>query len=674
MTFLHLDFESRSQVDIHECGLDRYAKSDTTEALMLGWAVDEGPVNLWEKHIDGEFCSELKDALSDPHVVKPAFNAPFERAIFKYVFRTDIPAEEWLDVLVWARHMSVTGDLGTVGKIFGLNQDEAKIKDGERLIAKFCSPAIKGGEETLFGISKPWYHDWETDPEDWQKFGDYCKQDVIAERALLQRMQQFPLPEIEQQGWILDQKINERGLMCDLELVRGSIAVAEQIKSELRAELKKITGVDNPNSDDQIKSWLKTQGYTFSGIGKPFVNRALDGECELTPLGRKVLEIRKQFSKTSDSKLEKIIDVVSEDGRLRNQFSYMGAARTGRWSGHTVQVQNLPRPVKAVAADLENAITLLKNQDHLGIAMEFPHVMDVVTSTLRSIFVAAPGKKLLVCDLNAVEFRVLGWITGCDTITDVFRQGLCPYKTFAVDLFGKPYDLITKEERQEAKPGVLGGGYQLSGGEEVINEEGDKIYTGLMGYGRSLGVELPQDLAHASIKKFREKYFEVTEFWKDIENAGLNAVRTKKPQEIGPFVIECFGSKLMRLMLPSGRGLHYIRPKIEKDERFGKDGITYEGRLQQKKVIGRLKIYGGKWVENGDQSFSRDLLLNGMFLAEKKGLNIIGHTHDELIAEVDKDSKFGLDDLKECMIRPPTWAPDLILGAEGFEAERYRKD
>lgn len=642
---------------------------------MLGWAVDDSPVNLFQTHIDGKFAGELRDAITDPTVVKVAFNAPFERAVLQSVFRIETPAESWQDVLIWARHLSVTGDLEEVGKVFGLPADELKDKEGERLIKLFCEPGVAAKETPLFGHMEAWFHDADSDPDDWNRFCEYCKQDVVAERALFKRMQAFPLPEMEQRGWCLDQVINTRGLPCDMDLVLGSKDVAERIKADLRGQLKSLTGVDNPNSDPQILKWLEGQGYDFGGLKKGFVTRALAGECKLTDAAIKVLNLRKQASKTSDSKLDRIVNIVSEDGRLRHQFSYMGAARTGRWSGGGgVQVQNLPRPSKAVSKNLDFAITLLKNRDYTGLAMEF-EPMDAITSTIRSVFRASPGKKLIVCDLNAVEFRVLGWLTGDDAINSVFRIGKCPYKDFGVDLFKKLYEEITKEERQNSKPGVLGGGYQLSGGEAYENEDGDVEYSGLMGYARQLGIELDHDLAHESIAAFRAKYSAVPPFWYAIEDAGLKAVRTKQKQEIGPFTIECFGTKLLRLMLPSGRGLHYIRPKIEKDERFNKDGVMYWGKDQKTKQWSDQKIYGGKWVENGDQAISRDLLLGGLFRAEAKGLTPVGHTHDEILCEVDKESKFGLPDLIDCMIKPFDWCPDLILGAEGYETTGpYRKD
>src|ERR1700733_4037175 len=232
MTELFLDFESRSEADLYACGLDKYLRHPSTSAVMLGWAVDDGQVGLWQPHLDGPFCTELDDALRDPHVKKIAFNAPFEHGIFQYPLNREIPYSEWTDVLVLARHLSVTGNLEEVGKIFGLDEDEAKIKDGQRLITKFSAPTIKGGRETLFGIEPPWFADWDSDPRDWELFCQYCKRDVTSERLLYRKMQKFPLPETEVRGWLLDQKINARGIPIDVDLVGGGAEVAETIKEQ----------------------------------------------------------------------------------------------------------------------------------------------------------------------------------------------------------------------------------------------------------------------------------------------------------------------------------------------------------------------------------------------------------------------------------------------------------
>jgi DNA polymerase len=661
---------------------------------MLAWALDDGPVRLWQRHVDGQFCSELRDALTDPHVTKSAWNTAFERNVLQYIFRIKVPLECWEDPMIQARFMSMPGYLEDVTKILGMTNDakmswgtKADPGEAQRLVTMFCEPAVPEKDTPLFGIMPAWFHDADSDPDDWARFCEYCKQDVVAERAVQKKLRAFPLPDREQIVWRIDQEINERGVFCDVALARGAAGVAEQIKTELNQGIQTLTKVDNPNSNPQLLAWLKTQGYTFSGMAKGFVARAMDGECELTEDARKVLEYRKQSAKTSDAKLEVIINSVCDDGRLRHQYAFMGASRTGRWSGKGdyggAQLQNPPRPSKAVAKKLDVALDMLRAGDYLGLRLEFENPMEAVTTSIRSVLRAAPGKKLLVCDLNAVENRVLGPLTGCDAINEVFRQKRCPYLSFAVKMYGIPYEELkarydagdeeVKEMRQNAKPPVLGCGYQLSAGEEKTTEEGDKIFTGLLGYGRNMGVEMSPELTQRSVETFRTEFAEVPLFWYASQDAALEAVRTGKTTYAGPLTFKPYGKQLLQMILPSGRPLNYIRPLIEKDERFNREGITYEGKDQKTHVWSRIKGYGGKWTEQSDQGIARDLLVEGMILAHKKGLDIVMHTHDELVAEVDKESKFALEDLRECMIQTPAWMPDLILDAEGFESEYYKK-
>lgn len=695
MTLLYRDYESSSELDLSVVGLHNYINHPSTRPTMMAWAIDDGQVNLWERHLNGQFPPELQEATDDPEVIHVAWNCQFERAVDDKFFDLRIPLTRWDDPMIRARFLSMPGYLEEVSAILKLGQD-AKMSWGtkkdpgeaQRLINKFCSPAIKGGEETLFGIRPAWFHDYDSDPEDWFKFGEYCKQDVSAMRAAYKKICPFPLPERERQAWYIDAEINNRGIFCDLELARGSAAVAEQVKKELHDQIRAITKVDNPNANPQILRWIKTQGYSFSGLSKGFVMRARKGECDLTDDARKVLELREQSAKTSDSKLETILASVCSDGRLRHQYAFMGASRTGRWSGKGdyggAQLQNLPRASKAVAKRLDTAIDLLRKADYLGLSLEFPSPMDAVSTAIRSVLRAAPGKKLLICDLNAIENRVLGWMTGCDAIADVFRQGKCPYLSFAVHLYNLPYEELAaryeagdeeaKEMRQNSKAPILGGGYQLSGGEEIEDEEtGDKIFTGLMNYSRMMGIEMPRDLCHQAITTFRENHPEVVQFWYDSQDAALEAVRTGKVTEIGPLTFKPYKSGLLQMILPSGRPLNYIRPKIEMDEKYRRESVTYEGKDQKTHKWVRLKAYGGKWTEQSDQGIARDLLVAGMVEATRIGLPIVSHTHDELVCEVDKESKFALDDLRACMIKVPDWTPGLILDAEGFTSEYYKK-
>jgi DNA polymerase bacteriophage-type len=687
MTRLFLDFESRSLLDITVVGLYNYVTHPSTEPILLSYAFDDGQVGLWQEHIHGNLPESVLVGIADPTVELVAWNSAFERHMLKHKFGVDTPFARWIDPMINSRFMSAPGKLEDACPVFNIPLDQAKLKEGEQLIQMFCSPCYRGGEETLFGISEPEFRNWDSNPREWEQFCRYCINDTESERAILNKMRAFPLPERERHAWYIDQEINERGVFCDLPLARGSAAIAEQVKSDLHREIKSITSIDNPNSNPQILAWLKTQGYSFSGIGKGFVARALDGECPLTDGARRVLELRKQSAKTSDAKLETILESVCDDGRLRHQYAFMGASRTGRWSGKGdyggAQLQNLPRPNKAVAKRLDTAIELLRASDYLGLSLEFASPMEAVTTAIRSVLRAAPGKKLLICDLNAVENRVLGWLTNCPAISEVFKQGRCPYLSFAARMYQLDYDELVRkyeagdeeviEMRQNSKAPVLGGGYQLSGGEEKLNEDGDKIYTGLMGYARNLGIEMDRDFAHESVDVFRSVNGEVVDFWRDSEEAAKKAVRTGKITTIGPLTFRPCGKTLLQMILPSGRPLNYIRPKIEPDENYGKDGVTYEGKIQGTNQWGRIKGYGGKWTEQSDQGIARDLLVDGMFEADKIHLPIVSHTHDELVAEVDEDSEFALDDLRACMIKTPEWANGLILDAEGFVTEYYKK-
>jgi DNA polymerase len=415
----------------------------------------------------------------------------------------------------------------------------------------------------------------------------------------------------------------------------------------------------------------------------------------LSEKGQKALYVRQKASKTSYKKYEAILLNVSPDGRLRQQFSFLGASRAGRWTGHAVQLHNLPRPTKAVERNMDRAVELLRAGDVKSVAAEFPSTMDVVASCIRAAFRAPEGSKLVVCDLNAIENRVLGWVARSKNILNVFKQGRDPYLDFAAKFYKVPYESITtiidgvhkaKDadaalKRQIAKAPVLGCGYQLGGGEEEIDKNGDTYKTGLWGYAEGMGISMTRAQAHAAVKAWRDANPEVLQLWKDLEAAAIRAIKFRTPQVVGPVTFECFGGKLLRILLPSGRGLHYIHPTIETKTFPGRDGrddytketIYYDGIDQTTRQWVRVSTYGGKLTENIVQAIARDLLLWGMFLAEAKGFKIVGHCHDEIITEVLLNALIGLKDLRQCMKTPPWWALDLPLGAEGYEGPYYHK-
>src|ERR1035437_1773476 len=502
---------------------------------------------------------------------------------------------------------------------------------------------------TLFGMTTPLFRDHNSHPKEFAEYGEYCKQDVRAERDLWYRLLKIPFPEIEWKGWLLDQKINAFGIPGRRDLAEKGLRLALKWLGIQRQLLVEKTGLENTNSDTQMKAWLKLgpcppltkrkdwlaeaatteknwSGYPWNSLRGPTVKAELnDASSPITPECREVLILRSSARKSSYTKIEKFLSLLStEDDRLRYQFSYMGAARTGRWKNGggedaSMQVQNLARGVKAVKKKLDLALRLLDAEDYDGIIQEFTNtpdpkdsitVMEFVITLLRSLFQAEPGKKFIVSDKNAIENRMLGWAAGCDTIVDVFRKGRCPYMSCGAELFGIPYEQWIKIEngvhkpknaefdkrRQDSKPPVLGGGYGLGGGEMYENSDGDLVRGGLWGYALSVcGVDIPKELAHKAVAILRAKWIEVPVFWLDLEEAFKQVLKRGGRVSVGKVTWDkhaqewvehpthgkqCVitfrrlamgdGRYTIRMELPSGRALHYLNATIEDEERISK--------------------------------------------------------------------------------------------------------
>lgn len=753
MTKLFLDFETASVLDLKLVGLDNYAKHPSTHPLMLAWAFDDDEPALWFPH-GGRIPPEVQDALeSDVELV--AWNTSFERFIFLYPLKTEIPASRWLDPMVWARHLSLPGSLEEAGKAIGLPFDLAKKTEGKRLIKKFSMPYHKGGEETLFGISEPQFHNWEDEPQDWTLFGEYCKGDVIAERAILKLCSNIPLPESEQRAWILDQKINDRGVPVNRKFAQKALALSVESKKRLTVELKTLTGLANPNSQPQFLGWATQQGYPHTSLGKNFVKAALD-DSAITPLCRRAIKLRQETAKISYMKYEALLNRLSDDDRFRHGFAFMGAARTGRWSGKGsadakkgFQPQNLPRPDKEIEKHYDRALELIMLGDYelaesevktwFNPQPEFPSIIGMTTSCLRSVFQAPPEKKLVVCDLSAIENRVLGWLADCTAIARVFIEGRDPYLDFASRMYGIPYEklyadfkgengeaaqIAAKAMRQIAKPAVLGDGYGLGPGAtrhcSVCDKEidrknrkcgnhpnatfiykakteddgqGNVVLTGLMGYAKNMGVKMTPEQAYIAWETFRDSYPEVVTLWDKYQKAAVKVLKTGQTVKAGKFIFQRRSRKdgtfILRIVLPSGRGLHYMNARVETEiahrqsdgEEYERNKLMYDGighgvgQIGKGNKWGGVYTYGGKITENGDQGFSRDVFLHGMTLADEIGMSLVFHAHDEAMCEEDDDPFApGLADLKFCVEQVPAYAPGLLLAAEGWEGKVYKKN
>jgi DNA polymerase len=615
------------------------------------------------------------------------------------------------------------GGLDEVCGILDLPDELSKNeKAGAHLRRLFTEPRVKKQKKAASDENALWeispleqkveyvFADHRSNPREWEEFVEYCRQDVIAERAVQKCTDHFPLTETDRRMWVLDQKINYIGWAANKEFAQKCLNLAVKDKEAFVNRLREITHLENPVSNQQMMKWARDRGYPYNSMRKEPVHAALTDETvKLTDECRKALEMLKYAKRTSYTKLEAIISALSADGRLRDQFKFMGAPRSGRWAGKVVQLQNMARPIKVLEKKgaLDKAMALINEENYPGLqeyfrdpkTKEITPVIDVVTSCIRSAFISAPGKRLDVCDLNAIENRVVGWVAGEEKILQVFRDGHCPYLDFASHWFNIPYAILdvayhnedpdAKFKRQISKPAVLGCGYGLSGGGWGVDPRtGDKVKTGLWKYAEDMFCPMTKDQAHEAVKVFRKTFSKVVQLWWDCEAAVRRCIKTGSTEWLGPTnLIWCDrrkrknGTYFLRIHLPSGHCLHYIDARVENRERTGRDGlpytqetIIYKGIDQNHKTWSDITTHGGKIVENIVQAISRDILVEAMLLADEIGLTIVGHVHDEIATENDDTPEgLGLEDLTWCMSQVPKWAPGLPLIAKGYTGYYYKK-
>lgn len=698
------DFETKSKADLKKVGTDNYARHPSTRVLMLALAVDNGPVGLWTPHSRPKIPPSLQALIDDPDVIFVAHNAAFERAIFKHVLGVEIPPCRWICTMAMAYSLALPGSLDQLTRdALKLGGDHQKIAEGRRYITLFCKPRPKNH---VTAKNPHEFNDWDTHPEEWDGFCTYCGQDVIAERKVFHLLKKF-FPNLDEtfELWAYDQEINDAGYPLDLDLINGAILLAKEAKRRFTQQMIELTGLRNPNSNVQALAWLQDRGYPFASIKKDRVKVAIaDFGDAMTADALAFLTLRTASTKTSLKKFDAMLRAVADDGILRNTLQFCGAGRTGRWAGRVAQLQNLPRPVKRIEKHLDYVRQLIRDCDYDTLELLFGNVLDVLVSSIRSAIIAPPGKIINVCDLSAIELCVLAWISQCEFWLDVLKKKLDPYKAFGVHYLGKPYEEITKDERNECKPAALGAGYRLGGG-ELRGQYPDQTKTGLWGYAASMGVSLTQKQSHRAVEVYRDLSPEIKQMWYDLENAARDCIRDQQPRKVGPFVFD-IRAPFMRIRLPSGRYLFYCRPAVkltksplyERDEdgnivyqkdgepkpKLGRDGepefrekwqISYEGVHQTTKAWVRIETHGGKIIENVVQAVARDILVHGMLAARKAGFNVIGHVHDELITLDDaNDEQHNVARLRECMSKVPTWAKGLPLDAAGFQTQFYKKD
>jgi DNA polymerase bacteriophage-type len=692
---LWLDFETRSKINIKDTGTDRYVRDLSTEVLMLAWAIDNGEVHIWLPILGEPMPQELHEALVDKTVQKFAWNYRFERGIFEHQLGYVTERGEWFDPSVLAGYMALPIGLDRASKAMHLNEEEKKIKTvgDDRLTKVFSQPSKRKKSELKKNptLSEFYYRDWNTDPEKWQEFIDYCKNDVRAERAVWDAEVNLgcPMPESEIKVWLLDQRMNDTGVFIDLQYVNAAAKYAMDEVNLIIGQMKELTGLENPNSTThQLKPWLKARGYPFDSCAKEYIDEAVTnaGHFKLTPLALQVLKLKQKLGGSAYTKLEKILDMVSQDGWLRNQFLYHGA-HTGRWSGRGVQLQNLFKPDPRVSDVLDEvtqaiktgtldipAIVAAENAKREAWNAANPdkppkkplepfNIMDAVAGTIRSAFCAPPGWKLVMCDLAQIESRVLAALAGCQPMIDAYKSGEDLYVSFMSWLLKKPLTKKDKAERQRGKVVILGCGFGM-GVDKFIE------------YAASFGVELNEKEAKEAVYGFREKYKEIPAFWKALDSAVKKAIKGNVCVYVnGGIVVDGRNEMMLKIKLPSGRYLHYYKPRIECEMTdYGpRDSVCYESWDAKGKQTKRL--YGGLICENVVQAVARDLLVNGMFEAEKLGFIISMTIHDELVCLAKIDSGLTIKNLEAAMTKVPWWGEDLgfFLGAEGDENGYYKK-
>ncbi len=694
---VHIDVETYCEESLPAVGPSHYTRHETAEILMGQWSLNDVPQEQWLPAEGEPLPDDLKEALLDPHVEKWAWNAPFEIGCFRNILGLDTPVSSWKDTMVLALSCGLPGKLEKAGPVLDLGEDKTKAAYGKRLMTKFSMP--RKPTRKLPDTRVYWHQDF---PE-WLKYREYNRQDEVSERAVWHRLKSFMLPDHEWDLWQLDQEINERGIPINMRMVRNAIMIYERSCEEKFAQMTEITGLDNPNSGAQLLPWLKSQGYVFDDLKKGHVVRALemieekrkeekrnDPDPEPTPY-EKVLLLRAETSRTSPTKyyaLERSVDIEpgSDFGVLRYGFQFAGASRTWRWAGRIFQPHNLPKPTKYLEKKIASHALAVEHLDFESFNLIYHKPMDVLASCLRPAAQAPDGYVFIDADLNAIENRVLGWLSHCPKILRVFQLKRDPYIDFATYLFGGAYDDLMAEykagdsyKRTISKPGVLGCGYMLGPGAEFYDRKtGEKDATGLLGYAWNMGVkEFTLEQSKLSVETFRREFEEVKTYWYAVEKAFKKCIRTGKPVEHeylrfdrkGPFA---------RMILPSGRSLHYCRPRIEDTVMpWGetRPSITYEEQDKNKQWT-RGSTHPGKVTENADQAIARDLLAHGMMLAKKRyNLDIRIHVHDQIVGLVKEDqAEKQRKQLLECMEEPVHWAPGLPLGAACHISKVFLKD
>ena len=658
INMITIDIETRSDKDISKCGIYAYTDTPYFDILLFAYSIDGQPVQVVDMANGEEIPENVLVALVDENVIKRAFNVNFERVCLSKYLRKNYPQyfqsysidedtvgdflnpESWHCSMIHARTLGLLLSLAEVGKVLGIEQQ--KMTEGKALIKFFCVPY-----DTVDGV--PQFHNPKDYPDKWEIFKAYNKRDVEAELEIDRRLSRFPVPDFLWKEFYLDQEINDRGILVDMQLADKAISLDAEAKAKLTAEMKRLTGVENPNSVYQLLDWLETQGYKSDSLGKAQVQELIKTAKE--PV-KSVLQMRLQLSKSSVKKYTAMKNTACSDNRARGMFSFYGASRTGRWAGRNVQLQNLPQNH---LPDLSEARELVKYGSFEDIQMLYDDVPDTLSQLIRTAFIPRQGMKFIVADFSAIEARVIAWLAGEEWRMKAFANGEDIYCASASKMFGVP--VVKHGEnghlRQKGKISELACGF-----------------GGSVGAMKAMGAD-SLGLSDTELKQivtdWREASPHITGLWWAVDRAVKKAVKEKTATKTHGLLFS-YEAGFLFIRLPSGRRLAYAKPYIGKNK-FGGESVTYMGINAQKKWD-RLESYGPKFVENCVQGIARDLLMYSMQTLSQ--YFIVGHIHDEIIIECPKDTK--LNEICQQMARTPDWAKGLLLRADGYECSFYKKD
>ena len=646
---LSIDIETFSSEDLGKSGVYRYAEASDFRILLFGYSVNDGPVQVIDLSSGNTLPVELLRALLDPAVEKRAFNASFERVCLSRLLRDlgMLREGEFLSPISWrctmirCAYLGLPLSLANAGAVLGL--DKQKLTEGKDLIRFFCMPAKPSllNEQGNRNLSS-------TDPERWKRFVEYNRRDVEVEMQIQERLRNYPVPDSVWQEYELDQEINDRGILVDDHLVSAALAMDEMSREELTAELSRRTELSNPNSVSQIRQWLTDHGSEVETLGKKQVVSMLkDADPEI----RDVLLLRQQLAKSSVKKYEAMRNTVCADGRIRGMFQFYGASRSGRWAGRGVQLQNLPQNH---LPDLDQAREIVLSGDYGMLKTLYDSVPDVLSELIRTAFVPASGK-FIVADFSAIEARVIAWLAGESWRMEVFQAGGDIYCASASQMFHVPVEKhgVNGHLRQKGKIAELALGY--GGGVGALKSMG------------ALEMGVPEEELQPLVTAWRDANPNICRLWWDVDKAVKTAIREKTTVHMGRLSFE-YRSGMLFVVLPSGRSLAYVKPRMTVNS-FGTVSVAYWG-LNAAKKWDLIESYGPKFVENIVQGISRDLLCSAML--QLKDRRIVAHVHDEVIIEADPED--SVDEVCRIMGQCPSWADGLILRADGYLCDQYRKD